>query len=153
MSRARLRFAIAVLALGLLVAEPALAVTPPFNLQRQADGSLVATLGGQMKIWCDRRRRQLIFDYFENEVRVTSADELGFIANPFAERGERTESIEMKVALVSPGHLRGRAPVDGKLFRILEAEDMAVIAPNAMGEPWYTGRSDALIRVARSCHA
>jgi hypothetical protein len=149
----RFRIGLVSLAVMALAAQPALADLPPFDLKTDADGSMTATMGKQIKVWCDVEHRQLVLEFFAEEaVPITSDEPLGFVDDPFATPDVNAEVVEMKVAFEGPAHLTGRAPLDDKLMRVLEAEHMAVIAPNEMGEPWYTGRSDALLRVARSCH-
>lgn len=147
------RVAVATLVTAPFASYPALADLPPFDIQTGADGSKTATMGRQVKVWCDYNKQLLVFEYFADEALppVNAEEPLGFVADAFAEAGEKSETIEMKVVLEGPGHLVGRAPVDEKLMRVLEAQHMAVIAPSEMGEPWYTGRSDALLEVARSC--
>jgi hypothetical protein len=147
MKRWAFRVGAAVLAACAIV-QAASADLPRLNLQAEADGSLAATMGMSVKIWCDREHQQLVFDYVA-DVPVSANDVLGFVDDPFA--NSNAEVIEMRVTSPNPGQLSGTAPVDDKLLRILQARDMAIIAPTEMGEPLYTGRSEALLRVATAC--
>jgi len=134
------------------VAQPVSADLPPFDLQLASDGSLSATMGKDIRVWCDALQGQLVLEYFDEHAASPNADhKLGFLERPFAEPGENAETIEMKVTHVGPTRLVGRTPVNEKLLRVLEEEHMAIIAPNEMGEPLYTGRSEALLTVAKSC--
>ena len=146
------RLAIVSLTAMIFAVQPAQADLPQFVLQTAPNGSLAATMGREIRVWCDLGHKQIVLEYFDDDSLPVTADEpLGFVDEPFAESQDGVEAIEMRVALEGPGHLTGRAPADDKLLRVLEAEHMAVIAPSEMGEPLYTGRSEALLHIAKSC--
>lgn len=135
-----------------LVAQPAWADLPQFKLtvDLYGDRRPTAEMDG-MKVWCDDRR-QFVLEYSaEHSLSVSANDVLGFVERPFAEPSEASEQIEMKVELTAPGRIVGRAPVDDKLIRVLNAEHLAILAPTEMGEPLYVGRSEALLEIARQC--
>ena len=152
MTSFNLRLGIVWLSATAFAIQPALADLPQFDLQTAPNGSLTATMGKEIRVRCDVAHQQLVLEYFaDNSVPIRADEALGFVDDPFAEPEVEAEVIEMEVALEGPGHLVGRAPADEKLLRVLGAEHMAIIAPNEMDEPWYIGRSEVLLRIARSC--
>lgn len=152
MRRFHPRLGILSLAAMVFAVQPAQADLPPFVLETAPDGSLAATMGKEIRVWCDLGHKQIVLEYFGDiSLPVTADEPLGFVDEPFAESQGEAEVIEMRVSLEGPGHLTGRAPADDKLLRVLEAEHMAVIAPSELGEPLYAGRSEALLRIAKSC--
>jgi hypothetical protein len=98
---------------------------------------------------CDLHRRRFVLEYFgDGSVPVKPTDPLGLIENP---SGKRPAYIRFRVVMDRPGQLIGRTPADARLLATLQSEAMAIDAKSEMGEPWYIGRSEALLRVAKFC--
>ena len=66
---------------------------------------------------------------------------------------KRGEETIFSQAWVEDGIVESRFMTDDRLSIILEATEgeLEIIADNAMGDPWYVGRAEPLLQLAKAC--
>lgn len=96
-------------------------------------------------VQCDRATGELIFRYFGDDLREVEPMELilGDIALPM-----RTTLEER---YLHQPYLEGRLSARAALKAWTAESEVDILAPNEMGEPWYTGLAKPLRILAESC--
>ncbi|WP_425998918.1 hypothetical protein [Caulobacter sp. DWR1-3-2b1] len=93
---------------------------------------------------CDTARGELVLEYHgDGEARLSARDSLVLQKQAYA--------LRLRTLLVD-GRLLGRRLVDKAMIEVLSKPgDLEIDAPNIMGEPWYVGRAEPLLTIARQC--